>query len=259
MKKLSNNKRIGLLLLTMIFLTSSCIKKIPGPGGSSAIKGVITGKEFKAGELEIQQITFTNGAQLEHGDYFLLNKVTGNSNYYIYFKNPNWVSPADPALDGRIGLEVVFNYSDSNTEIAQAVKDKLASLGVLQFTMLLNQDILTLTYKSRENITDPDNGTTNFAMDVVNQGSADFQSNTVINLAEQRVYLCYGDDVYPSDEVRTNINGEFIFKDLQLGAYKVYVIGQLPPIVNQTEEISTVVTISEKKSITDIGQLQIWY
>jgi hypothetical protein len=259
MKNFLNNKKIGTLLLGLVLISTACIKKYPGPGGTSALRGKVTGKEFKPGELEIQQITFTHGAQLEHGDYFLLNKVTGNNNYYIYFKNPNWVSVADPNLDGRIGLEVVFNYSDSNTEIAQAVKDKIASLGVLQFNMALNQDILILTYKSKENIPDPDNGTTNFAIDIVNQGKADYQGTAINNLAEQRVYLCYGDDQFPSVDLRTNAQGEFEFKDLQVGTYKVYVVGQLPPNANEHQEVSAVATISEKKSITDIGTLQIWY
>jgi len=259
MKNFLSFKNIGVQLLVLVILSTACIKKYPGPGGTSAIRGKVTGKEFKPGELEIQQITFTHGAQLEHGDYFLLNKVTGNNNYYIYFTNPNWVSVADPNLQGRIGLEVVFNYSDSNTEIAQAVKDKIAALGVLQFTMALNQDILTLTYKSKENIPDPDNGTTNFAMDIVNQGSADYLGTTVVNMSEQRVYLCYGDDQLPSDEVRTNSDGDFEFKDLQIGTYKVYVVGQLPPNADQHQEVSAVATISVKKTITDIGNLQIWY
>ena len=138
-------------------------------------------------------------------------------------------------------------------------KDKIASLGVLQFNMALNQDILILTYKSKENIPDPDNGTTNFAIDIVNQGKADYQGTAINNLAEQRVYLCYGDDQFPSVDLRTNAQGEFEFKDLQVGTYKVYVVGQLPPNANEHQEVSAVATISEKKSITDIGTLQIWY
>jgi hypothetical protein len=259
MKKFLKTNALPFLGVFLISLTSACVKKNPGPGGTSAIKGKITGKEFKPGGLEVQQITFTPGSQIEHGDYFLLNKVTANNNYYIYFKNPNWVSDADPDLQGRIGLEVIFNYSDSNIEIAQAVKNKLASLGVLQFTMYLTQDIHTLTYKSRENINDPDNGTTQFAMDVVQQGSADYTSSMVVSMAEQHVYLCYGDDPYPSDEVKTNNSGDFIFKNLQIGTYKVYVIGQLPPIANQHEEISANVTITEKNSIHDLGSLQIYF
>ncbi|MEY4486035.1 MAG: hypothetical protein RL440_566, partial [Bacteroidota bacterium] len=163
MRKSLNNKGVLLLLIVLFITTFSCVKKYPGQGGTSAIKGKVTGQDFIAGENEVQQITFTSGSQIEHGDYFLLNEVKDGNNYYIYFKNPTWVSAANPNIQGRIGLEVVFNYSDANTTIAQAVKNKIAGLGVLNFTMALDQDILTLSYKSHQAIPDPDNGTTNFA------------------------------------------------------------------------------------------------
>jgi hypothetical protein len=258
MKKSLNINLVPLLLIG--FILFSCVKKNPGPGGTSAITGTIIGQEFKPGEEEIQQITFTGGNQLEHGDYFLLNKLTGlNNNYYIYFKNPNWVSPADPVLQGRIGIEVVFNYSDANTTIAQAVKNKLSSLSALVVSYALNQDILTIKWGQIGHVSDPDNGTTNFAFDVVNQGQANYFSPFDQNMVEQRVYLCYGDDKYPSEDVRTNQYGEFQFKNLQTGTYKVYVISEeifLP--YGNYEEISKVVQITEKASIQDIGTLKMY-
>ena len=123
MKKLVNNSFIALFSILLLTNTTSCVKKNPGPGGTSAITGKITGQDFMAGENEVQQITFTSGAQIEHGNYFLINEVKNGDNYYIYFKNPTWVSNANPNIQGRIGLEVVFNYSDANTTIAQAVKN----------------------------------------------------------------------------------------------------------------------------------------
>lgn len=156
MKKLLKISFLSILILSLSLLTSACVKKNPGPGGTSAIRGKITGQEFKPGEVEIQQLIFTGGNQIEHGDYFLLNKVSNNDNYYIYFKNPNWVSVADPGLEGRIGLEVIFNYSDSNLDIAQAVKNKLTTVNPLNFTMSLNQDLLTMVYKQVGDIPDLD-------------------------------------------------------------------------------------------------------
>ena len=260
MKNLLKIKFLPVLIsLNLLFVSNSCVKKNPGPGGTSAIKGKVIGQEFISGEVEIQQITFTGGQQIEHGDYFLLNSVTGNQHYYIYFKNPNWVSAADPGLQGRSGLEVVFNYSDSNLEIAQAVKNKLATVSLLNFNMALNQDILTLTYKQVNNIPDPDNGTTNFAIDIANQGSSHFLSPTILPIAEKRVYICYGDEQFPSDDVKTNSQGEFIFKNLHAGSYKVYVISDVPTGQNIQEEVSQNVLIEVKESIKDIGTLQIYY
>jgi hypothetical protein len=259
MRKSLNNKLVPLLLIGLIVTTFSCVKKNPGPGGTSAINGKVTGQDFIAGENEIQQITFTSGAQIEHGDYFLLNEVKDGNNYYIYFKNPTWVSSANPNIQGRIGLEVVFNYSDANTTIAQAVKNKIAGLGVLNFTMALDLDILTLAYKNHQAIPDPDNGTTNFALDVANQGSADYISPMVQNMAEKNVYICYGDNTFASDNVKTNAYGDFQFTNLQVGTYKVYVVSENPPIDGQHIEIEQTIEITAKGTISDLGTLHIFH
>ena len=260
MKKSLKTKALKVTVgVAIIFFQTACVKKNVGPGGTSAIKGSVTGQDFKQGENELQHITFTSGSQLEHGDYFLLNDLTFGTNYYIYFSNPTWISPANPNLQGRTGLEVVFNYSNSNVAIAQAVKVKLESLGVLNANLSLQQDILTLSWKSRKNVVDPDNGTTNFAVDVSNQGEADYLQTGVLNMAEKRVYLCYGDNNYPSEDVRTNQLGEFFFPDLQKGIYKVYVISMDPPYEEMHKEVAKTVTITEEKSIVNAGVLGIYY
>jgi hypothetical protein len=260
MQKSLKTKAISITFgVSIIFLQSACVKKNVGPGGTSAIKGTVTGQDFKQGENEIQHITFTAGSQLEHGDYFLLNDLTYGANYYIYFSNPTWISPANPNLQGRTGLKVDFNYSDSNVDIAQAVKVKLESIGVLSANLTLQQDILTLSWKSRGNVVDPDNGTTNFAVDVSNQGEADFLQTGVLNMAEKRVYLCYGDNSYSSEDTRTNQLGEFFFPDLQKGTYKVYVISMAPPYEEMHKEVAKTVTITENKSIINAGVLGIYY
>ena len=258
-KSLKIKASILFIGVAIIFLQAACVKKNVGPGGTSGISGSVTGQDFKQGKNEIQHITFTSGAQLEHGDYFLLNDLTSGVNFYIYFKNPNWISSANPNLEGRTGLEVVFNYSDSNVDIAQAVKTKLESVGVLSANLSLQQDILTLSWKSRKNVVDLDNGTTNFAVDVSTQGEADFLQTGAINIAEKRVYLCYGDNSYASQDVRTNQLGEFLFTDLQKGTYKVYVISMSPPYEEMHKEVGETVVISEDKSIVNAGVLEIFY
>jgi hypothetical protein len=160
-------------------------------------------------------------------------------------------------LEGRIGLEVIFNYSDSNLDIAQAVKNKLATLNPLNFTMSLNQDVLTLVYKQVGDIPDLDNGSTNFATDVANQGSLNNLSPTLVPMAEKRVYICYGENSYPNDDVRTNAAGEFVFENLQIGTYKIYVISDQANNSNIPVEVGQTVLITEKQSIQDIGTLQI--
>lgn len=43
-------------------------------------------------------------------------------------------------------------------------------------------------------------------------------------LANANVYICYGTDSIPSDNVKTNYNGSFRFDYLQKGKYTLYVL-----------------------------------
>ena len=60
--------KYSIILLALLAVTTSC-KKIEGPGGTSAIRGQLTGQDFSFGEKEITTISFTTGATLEHGSY----------------------------------------------------------------------------------------------------------------------------------------------------------------------------------------------
>jgi hypothetical protein len=74
------------------------------------------------------------------------------------------------------------------------------------------------------------------------------------------VYIIYGDDVTEGDKVNTNSNGEFEFKYLRKGSYKVYAIGD-ERIGTSTDvrdvAVSLDVTISKNKSTVDAGQITI--
>lgn len=111
--------KFSYLFIFGIILITSCTK-IEGTGGTSALRGKVTGTEIAAiGKAEATDVICTNGASLEHGDYWLLNSANTAKYYYIYYVNPNWISDADPHLAGRVGIAVSFNYSDTNLEIAQ--------------------------------------------------------------------------------------------------------------------------------------------
>ncbi len=74
------------------------------------------------------------------------------------------------------------------------------------------------------------------------------------------VYIVYGDDVTEGDKVNTNSNGEFEFKYLRKGNYKVYAIGD-ERIGTSTDvrdvAVSLDVTISKNKTTVDAGQITI--
>lgn len=74
------------------------------------------------------------------------------------------------------------------------------------------------------------------------------------------VYIIYGDDVTHGDKVNTNSNGEFEFKYLRKGNYKVYAIGD--ERIGSSSDVRDVavsldVSISQNKATVDAGQITI--
>jgi hypothetical protein len=246
--------KISLFSILFIGAFSSC-KKVAGPGGTSAIRGSVIGVNNSTGESEIIDITVKQGNDIEHGDYFLFNGPSGGTLYYVWYNNPTWVSNGDPQLQGRIGIQVNFNYSDSNLEIANATFTAIDAELNGDFTISQNNDILTLVSSTHAEISDADNGTTNFNVDVTNQGSPDV-TGTEMAITEERVYLIYGDGTVFNDIARTGADGTFTFEGLQIGKYKLYALsknaitGEMVPVYKEVE-------ITEKASINEVGVISI--
>ena len=95
----------SILFAGLVAIAFSSCEKIAGPGGTSTITGTVSGINETYGQYESIEITVTPGSLLEHGDYFIVNQLSGD-NYYFYFNNPVWVTSADPALQGR-----TYSYS----------------------------------------------------------------------------------------------------------------------------------------------------
>jgi hypothetical protein len=250
--------KFSYLFVFGIILMSGCTK-IEGTGGTSALRGKVTGTELASmGKAEQTDVICTNGASLEHGDYWLLNSSNTAKYYYIYYVNPTWISDPDPHLAGRIGVAVSFNYSDSNLEIAQKTQTALASITGAPFTVTRAQDILHIVHSTFAVVPDADNGTTTFAVDVVEQGEPS-GAQTTAAAGDQRVYIVYGQNAYYSNTVRTNELGEFSFEGLQNGSYKVYVLGNDPQHPNASIKVEKSAKIDANESITDLGEFQIYF
>lgn len=72
------------------------------------------------------------------------------------------------------------------------------------------------------------------------------------------VYIIYGDDTTYGDKVNTNGNGEFEFKYLRKGNYRIYVISEERiGNTNDSKEVAVTVdaSITAKKQSVDVGQL----
>jgi hypothetical protein len=246
----------SILGLTSVLIFSSC-EKVAGPGGTSVIRGNVVGLKNNLGQSEVIEITVMNGLEVEHGDYFLLNAAGNNSRYYIWYNNPTWVSNGNPNLAGRTGIKVDFNYSDSNVDIAIQTAASLNAVLSDEFTIEVNGDILTLTSIEHVNLSDADNGSTNFNVDVANQGEED-QFGTEIAIADEHVFLIYANGTTFNETARTGANGEFTFEGLQVGTYTVYALTQ-DTITGEKTPVYKTIEISEKASINEIGTFSIHY
>jgi hypothetical protein len=74
------------------------------------------------------------------------------------------------------------------------------------------------------------------------------------------VYIIYGDDTTYGEKVNTNGDGEFEFKYLRKGNYKIYAISnERIGNTNDSKEVAVVVdaSISSKKQVVDVGQIVI--
>ena len=250
-------KILYLISFTALVLSSAC-KKIEGPGGTSAIRGEVKGSSFNAGQHEILQIICTAGSEIEHGDYWLLNTGDASKQYYIYYANPTWISNADPQLQGRIGIMVSFNYSDSNTDIANNTLSAITGTAGIPFTASVTNDLITITDQSLMDVPDSDNGTTSFGFDVAIQGDVE-QSTNNIPMAEERVYIIYGNNAYAATDVRTDEQGKFSFEGLQKGTYKIYVLSKDPLNEDIYYRVQQEVTINAAEEIVNTEPFLISY
>lgn len=73
--------------------------------------------------------------------------------------------------------------------------------------------------------------------------------NGEYNAADEDVYIIYGDDLSYGDKTKTNYNGEFSFKYLRKGKYRVYVYSKDKTLTSQSGDVALVkdVDISSNK------------
>ena len=237
---------LSFLALSLVF--ASC-EKMAGPGGSSAIRGYVEGSNTTSGKNEKIEITVTRGIELEHGDYLILNQPNGQ-NYYFWFDNEAWVSNGDPSLTGRSGVAISYTYNDADTTIARKVEEALDSVMSNSFEISRSGDMLYLNANSNVEIPDPDDVTTSFVIDIAQQGESDIIGEN-LPMANERVYLIYGDGSFYNESARTGAFGDFQFDNLQIGEYQVYVMSKDPLTGEMTKQILEKVSITSKESIVE--------
>lgn len=68
-------------------------------------------------------------------------------------------------------------------------------------------------------------------------------------LAEQRVYIIYGDGTYHDDDVRSGSDGSFRFRQLRKGAYTVYTMSECNTYNGCTFAVTLRTDISDRRQI----------
>lgn len=76
-------------------------------------------------------------------------------------------------------------------------------------------------------------------------------------VAEQRVYIIYGDGEYFDDDTRTGPNGEFRFTWLRKGNYRVYVMSECPSCPGEQEGIYLEASVNGRKDVVNLGTITI--
>lgn len=244
--------KLSFILLVLLF--TSCNKE--GVGGTSSISGKVMGVDHDPGRVEITNVSFSHGNTVEHGDYWLLNSPYTNAYFYIWYENPGWVSNGDPGLLGRTGVKVVFNYSDSNIDIATNTMNALDSI-TNAFDFQLTNDVLTITNTTIGSCPDAEDVTSPFSFDVVQQGR-DVTIMPAEAMIDYDVYIEYGDQLVHSDINKTSVDGTFQFTNLQKGNYEIYVLSK-DTINGGQETISKSLEITTKKTNYTVDDFVIVY
>ncbi|MCJ8289958.1 MAG: hypothetical protein HRT58_09870 [Crocinitomicaceae bacterium] len=260
--------RIFILASILTVGFTSC-KKVEGPGGSSSITGTLKGKTIQgssgSAKFEVTHVITTHangvdGSILDNSDYFLLNTPNGGTYYYVWYENTNFLGQ-DPNLAGRTGIKVTYSNSESNVSIATNTLTAIQSMASADFSASRVGDIITLTNLEIGEVPDADEVNTPFIVDVATQGKSVTGSSSLSAealVADERIYIIYGDEDFYSESVRTDENGMFQFNGLTRGDYLVYAfsIDTLSSTGQMTRsELSA--SITGKKQVVDAGQLMI--
>jgi hypothetical protein len=254
------NKIVLIIALGGLVSLTGC-KKEAGSGGTSAITGHVDGREYASGgggnaESEVTQITIPNGSAITDGDYILLNSPNGGTLYYLWFK---WTNGAQsgPNLSGRTGIQVDYDFSESNAQVAANALTALNTGAGADFSVSLNNDILTLTNTATGEVADAEEWSSNLSVDIQNQGQsaiAGGSSFTEGAIADERVYLVYGEEGYYSESVRTDASGDYRFDGLNRGDYTIFAFST-DTLTGLTTQVEVATTISDKKSIVSATDL----
>lgn len=246
-----------LIIFCTILVTLFSCSKEEGEGGRSSISGTLEGIVMDTERAEITEITCVTQDDIKKGDYWLLNTPGSSDNYFIWYNNIN-APVATPLISSRVGIKVDYSSlaGDNNITIATKTETALNAVANFPFTVVRDNDKLTLTNNIAGEVTDADNGISNMVVDVKTQGKNEviFQNGPIAN---EDVFIIYGDkDNIQDDDVKSNFDGTFKFKNLRKGSYRIFAYSEDPSLANPLVPVTKSIEIGKNED-ADIGTISI--
>lgn len=231
-----------LLLISCSTVLISACKKVEGPGGSSAITGVLSAELY-------------NTAGTKIGEY-----PKANEDVYIIYGEGNTIysDKVTSSYDGSFkfdylekGKYSIYVYEDCET-CPDGKQVKLISSEITKNKSTV--DLGTIAMKKIKNT-----GTSKIVGNiwVMNyDGSGTFLNEGIGPDVE--VYIIYGTgNMTYTDKVNTSYDGTFEFPDLGQDHYTIYAYSDCLTCASGTQAVTVEVDVTAENSTVDVGQMVI--
>jgi hypothetical protein len=165
---------------------------------------------FVIGKTEITKITCNAASTLPNsgtGGYLLINSANNKKKYYIWFNVDN--NNTDPNLANKIGVEVKVNSTDSDTIVAQKLKQKMI-LYINDFSISgTNNEVILETTDFGES-DDTQDVSTGFTITILQQGKGEKAQRKIQKIT------CIND-------VNNSLNGTYFLLNSSLNINEYYI------------------------------------
>ncbi|MCF8362731.1 MAG: hypothetical protein K9G70_08940 [Prolixibacteraceae bacterium] len=224
----------------IIFLSVSCVQE-EGIGGDSSIEGVLVEKYYNK--------NFT---------VFQFERPAKGEDVYLQFGNSSLADEdVETSYTGNFKFNYLWNgdyslYYYSDDKSLETAKDiEIVHEITIGKTQSLHLDTL-YTYKAL----DWDDGTSKIKgkVHLINYKNESTPDNLMIKdvtpAQEQEVYLTCNDEDFYVERIRTGSDGVFVFPDLIIGKYTVYVYSE-----DVRDNSTADIVVSVDVEITEMGQV----
>ncbi len=205
--------------VALLFLLAGCETE-EGEGGSS----VITGKVYKK--------VYNNSFTAIIDEYY----VPDEDVFIIYGSDDVYGDDMETSFDGSYRFEylkkgdyTLFVYSDDTSGNKMAEIPVTKTISITKNKQLIKVEDIIIADKSDY---DDGSGTITGKVFAVDYNAEMTNTPDYYYIADERVYIVYGDDSVHFDDVRTHHDGSFKFRGLVNGIYTVYALSKDYPYPN---------------------------